>query len=59
MPRARGLAEHAYDSKMVEVHKDNDHRVFTMFMKSDETKGEYTKMMEISYTRRPEEGTKK
>ena len=47
-----------YDAKMVEVEKDKDNRVFTMFMKSDETKGEYVKMMEISYVKRPDEGIK-
>jgi Protein of unknown function (DUF1579) len=41
-----------YDAKTVEVHKDGEHRVFTMFMKSDETKGEYVKVMEISYVKR-------
>ena len=48
-----------YDAKMVEVHKDKEHRVFTMSMKSEETKGEYIKMMEISYVKRPDEGLKK
>ena len=48
-----------YDAKMVSVHKDKDTRVFTMFMKSDETKGEYIKIMEISYVKRPDEGIKK
>ena len=33
---------------MTTEHKDKDSRVFTMFMKSDETKGEFVKMMEIS-----------
>ncbi len=47
-----------YESKMVEVHKDKDARVFTMFMKSDETKSEYVKIMEISYVRRPDQGVK-
>lgn len=43
-----------YDAKMVEVHKDKDSRVFTMSMKSDETGGEFVKMMEISYLKRPQ-----
>ncbi len=47
-----------YDAKMVEVHKDKDTRVFTMSMKSDETKGEFIKIMEISYVKRPDEGGK-
>lgn len=41
-----------YEMKTVQVHKDKDHRVFTMSMKMDETKGEFVKMMEISYARR-------
>ena len=40
-----------FEAKMTTVHKDNDSRVFTMFMKSDESKGEFVRMMEISYTR--------
>jgi hypothetical protein len=42
----------AYDAKMTSKHEDDDTRVFTMFMKSDETKGEFIKMMEITYKRR-------
>jgi hypothetical protein len=41
-----------YDAKLTSIHKDENTRVFTMSMKSDETKGEYVKMMEITYTRR-------
>jgi hypothetical protein len=41
-----------YESKMVSKHEGDDSRVFTMYIKSDETKGEYVKMMEISYKRR-------
>ncbi len=47
-----------YDAKMVEVYKDKENRVFTMSMKSDETKGEYVKIMEISYVKRPDKGIK-
>jgi len=47
-----------YDAKMVEVEKDKNTRVFTMSMKSDETKGEYIKVMEISYVKRPDHGVK-
>ncbi len=47
-----------YDAKMVEVHKDKDTRVFTMSMKSDETKGENLKIMEISYVKRSDQGVK-
>ena len=47
-----------YDAKMVEVYKDKENRVFTMSMKSDETKGEFVKMMEISYVKRPDTGVK-
>ncbi len=43
---------------MVEVHKDKENRVFTMSMKSDETEGEFVKMMEISYVKRPDTGIK-
>jgi Protein of unknown function (DUF1579) len=42
----------AYDSKMTSKHEGDDTRVFTMSMKSDETKGEYVKAMEITYKRR-------
>lgn len=47
-----------YDAKMVEVYKDKDNRVFTMSMKSDETRGEYIKVMEISYVKRADQGVK-
>jgi hypothetical protein len=49
----------AYDSKMVEVHKDKEHRTMTMYMKSEDTKNEYAKIMEISYVKRADEGAKK
>jgi Protein of unknown function (DUF1579) len=42
----------AYDAKMTGKHEDDDTRVFTMSMKSEETKGEYVKVMEITYKRR-------
>jgi hypothetical protein len=67
-PQTKTLTMHAqgtghdgkpYEAKMVEVIQDKDHRVFTMSMKSDETKGEFVKMMEISYVRRPDDGNKK
>jgi hypothetical protein len=35
-----------------------DTRVFSMSMKSDQTKGEYIKVMEISYVKRPDQGVK-
>jgi hypothetical protein len=41
-----------YEAKEVSEHKGDDTRVFTMYMKSDETKGEMAKVMEITYTRR-------
>jgi Protein of unknown function (DUF1579) len=47
-----------YDAKMVDVHKGKDTRIFSMSMKSDETRGEYVKMMEISYVKRPDQGVK-
>ncbi len=47
-----------YDAKMVDVHKDKDTRVFSMSMKPDETRGEYIKVMEISYVKRRDQGVK-
>ncbi|MFI5456465.1 MAG: DUF1579 domain-containing protein [Isosphaerales bacterium] len=41
-----------YESKQVSEHKGDDTRVFTMFMKSADTKDEFVKAMEITYTRR-------
>jgi hypothetical protein len=41
-----------YEAKMTNVHQDENSHVFTMSIKSDETKGEYVKMMEISYKRK-------
>jgi hypothetical protein len=41
-----------YEAKEVSEHKGDDTRVFTMYMKSDQTNGEMAKMMEITYTRR-------
>jgi hypothetical protein len=41
-----------YDAKMTSKYETDDTRVFTMSMKSDETKGEYIKVMEITYKRR-------
>jgi hypothetical protein len=40
-----------YDAKTTTVHPDHDTRVYTMSIKSDEAKGEYVKMMEITYKR--------
>ena len=48
-----------YDARLTSVHKDKDHRVFTMSMKTDDTGGEFIKIMEITYARRPEAGTGK
>jgi len=42
-----------YEAKEVSERKADDTRVFTMFMKSAETKDELVKVMEITYTRRP------
>ena len=47
-----------YDAKLVNFHKDKDTRVFTMSMKSDETRGEYSRIMDISYVKRPDQGVK-
>jgi hypothetical protein len=41
-----------YDAKMTSKYADDDTRVFTMSMKSEETKGELVKIMEITYKRR-------
>jgi hypothetical protein len=37
---------------MATKYDSDDARVFTLSIKADETKGEYVKMMEISYKRR-------
>jgi hypothetical protein len=42
----------AYEVQMISKQEEDDTRVFTMSIKSDETKGEYVKMMEITYKRR-------
>jgi hypothetical protein len=41
-----------YEAKMTTEHKDKNSRVFTMFRKTDESRGEFVKTMEISYARR-------
>ena len=46
-----------YDAKLVDVHKDKDTRVFSMLKKSNETRGEYMKVMEISYVKRRDQGS--
>jgi hypothetical protein len=50
--KGKGPDGKPYEAKEVSEHKGDDTRVFTMYMKSDETKGEMVKMMEITYTRR-------
>jgi len=50
--KGTGPSGKPYDSKMTSKHEDDNTRVFTMSMKSDETKGEYMKVMEITYKRR-------
>jgi len=50
--KGTGPSGKAYDSKMTSKHEGDDTRVFTMSMKSDDTKGEYVKVMEITYKRR-------
>jgi hypothetical protein len=47
------MAGKPYDSKSTTKYLGSDERVFTMLVKSDETKGEQVKMMEITYKRRP------
>lgn len=39
-------------TKTVSTYKDDDHRGFTMYMKSADTNGEFVKVMEINYTRK-------
>jgi hypothetical protein len=46
-----------YEARLTSIHKDKDTRVFTMSMKNEQSGGEYMKMMEITYVRRPEKGT--
>ncbi|WP_337175907.1 DUF1579 domain-containing protein [Paludisphaera sp.] len=41
-----------YDVKTTTVLKGDDERVFSFYMKNDETGGEYYKLMEMTYTRR-------
>jgi hypothetical protein len=41
-----------YDARMTNRYEGDDTRVFTMEMKSEETKGEYIKLLEITYKRR-------
>jgi Protein of unknown function (DUF1579) len=50
--KGRGPSGAAYDAKLTTKHEGDDTRLFTISMKSGETKGEYVKMMEITYTRR-------
>jgi len=50
--KGKDPAGKSYESKQVGQHKGDDTRVFTMFMKSADTKDEYVKVMEITYTRR-------
>jgi Protein of unknown function (DUF1579) len=42
----------AHDAKMTSKHEDDDTRVFTLLMKTDETKGGFVKVLEITYKRR-------
>jgi hypothetical protein len=42
----------AYEAKTTTKHEGDDTRVFTMSMKSDDTGGQFVKMMEITYKRR-------
>jgi hypothetical protein len=50
--KGTGPSGKPYDAKMTSKYEDDDTRVFTMLMKSDETKGEVIKVMEITYKRR-------
>ena len=42
-----------YDMKMTTKHEGEDSMLFTMEMKMEETGGEFVKMIEIAYKRRP------
>jgi hypothetical protein len=42
----------AYEAKMTTKYEGDDTRVFTVSMKTDDTKNEYVKIMEITYKRR-------
>jgi Protein of unknown function (DUF1579) len=50
--KGTGPSGKPYEAKMTSKHEGDDTRVFTMSMKSDETNGEYVKVMEITYKRR-------
>ncbi len=50
--KGTGPSGKPYDAKMATRYDGDDARVFTISMKSDETKGEYMRMMEITYKRR-------
>jgi len=50
--KGKDSAGKPYESKQVSERKGDDTRVFTMFMKSADTKDELVKMMEITYNRR-------
>jgi hypothetical protein len=52
MSKGTDPAGKPYESKSVSEHKGPDSRVFTMYMKSADTKDEFVKLMEITYTRR-------
>ncbi len=50
--KGTGPSGAAYDARMTSKYEGDDTRVFTMSMKSDETKGQYVKFFEITYKRR-------
>jgi Protein of unknown function (DUF1579) len=50
--KGTGPSGKPYEAKLSTKYQEDDTRVFTMSMKSDETKGEYVKIMEIRYKRR-------
>jgi hypothetical protein len=51
--KGTGPSGKPYEAKMTSKYEGDDTRVFTMSMKSEDTKGEYAKLMEITYKRRP------
>jgi hypothetical protein len=50
--KGTGPSGKPYEAKTTSKFEGDDTRVFTMSMKSDDTKGEFAKMMEITYKRR-------
>ena len=43
-----------YEARMISVIKDKDTPIYTMSVKNEQTKGEFVKFVEITYTKRPD-----